>query len=166
LVLLSLAVTKYIWEDQISARVEEAGIRWPLVIITWKASTIIVAPLSGTATYVIAWWLFWVRWWSVYNLIWNALGMTIWFFIWRIRGIDVIKRLVGKKSSLIVQELTHELADLKTLIITRVVLFPLEDLINFACGMSKLRYPTFLIVSLLITSVVATVRVWVGDVLF
>ena len=166
LVLLSIWVTTYIGEEQIATRVKQAGIRWPVVIIARKALTIIVAPLSGTATYVIAWWLFGVLRWSIYNLIGNALGMTIWFYVGRIRWIDVIKRLVGKKSSLIVEELTHELEDLKTLAITRVVLFPLEDLVNFACGMSKIRYPTFLIVSLFITSIVATVWVWVGDFLF
>ena len=166
LVVLSLWVTTYIGEEQIISWVERAGIWWPIVIVLWKALSVVVAPLSGTVTYVIAWWLFGVLRGSIYNLIGNALGMTIWFYVGRIWWIDVIKRIIGKKSSLIVKEITYELADLKTLIITRIVLFPLEDLINFACGMSKIRYPVFLIVSLIITSIVATIWVWVGDVLF
>ncbi len=166
LVIASLLVTQYIGEEQITAWVEKAGIRWPLVIIIRKSLTILIAPLSWTATYVIAWGLFGVLRGSIYNLIWNIIGMTIGFYVWRIRGIDAIKRLIGKKSSLMVEELTHELADTKTLIITRVVLFPLEDLINFACGMSKIRYIPFVIISIIITSIVATIWVWLGDVLF
>ncbi len=166
LVVLSIWITRYIWEEKIAERVEQAWIWGPIIIIVWKSLTILVAPLSGTTTYVIAWGLFWVFRWSVYNLIWNAIWMSIWFRIWRIRWIDVIKRFVGKKSSVIIEELTEQLADLKTLTITRIVLFPLEDLINFACGMSKIRFPTFLIVSLIITSIVATIWIWIGDIMF
>jgi len=166
LVSLSLAVTHYIGEDQIKQRVEEAWVWWPLVIILWKSLSIIVAPLSGTATYVIAGALFWFWKWNLYNLIGNAIGMTIWFWIWRTRWADAIHRLIWKKSALMVQELTNKLEDTKTFIITRIVLFPLEDLINFASGMSKIRYLPFLIISLLITSLVAMIWVWIGDALF
>lgn len=166
LVLASVLVTMYIWEDKINDRVEQAGIRWPLIIIAWKALSIIIAPLSGTATYVISGWLYGVFWWNIYNIIGNAIGITVWFRLGRIWWVEAITRLIGKKSAHMVHDITTRLEDIQTLIITRIVLFPFEDLVNFAGGMSKIKFPIFLIISLIITTVVAIVWVWVGNVLF
>ena len=166
LVTASILMTFYIWEEQLNTRVEKAGIRWPALIILWKSLTILIAPLSGTITYVIAWWLYWVFWWNIYNIIWNAIWISIWFWLGRIWWIDAVTRLLWKKSADMVQDITERLEDIKTLAITRVILFPLEDLINFAWWMSKIRFPIFLAISLVITTMVAIVWVWFGDVLF
>lgn len=166
LVLASVLVATYIWEDQINTRVTEAGVWWPAIIIIWKALSIIIAPLSGTMTYVIAGWLYGTLWWNIYNVIGNALGITVWFWLGRIWWLDAITRLIGKKSADMVADITTKLEDIQTLIITRIVLFPFEDLVNFAGGISKIRFPVFLIISLVITTIVAIVWVWVGDVLF
>lgn len=166
LVVLSFVVAKFIWEEQMQVWVEKAGIWWPLVIIALKALTVFVAPLSGTAIYVISWGLFWFVQWSIYNIIGNALWITLAFYLGRFRWVRATKWILWEQATTMVIELSNKLADYKNLIITRIIFFPLEDLINFAWWISKIRFIPFLLISLTVTSIVGTARVYLGDIFF
>jgi len=166
LVLFSLLIAQYIGEETMKAWVEKAWIWWPLVIIGFKSLTVFVAPLSWTAIYIIWWWLFGFFRWNIYNIIGNGLGISLAFFLWRKRWAQATNWLLWKEATDMILDLSNKLVDYKNLVITRIIFFPLEDLINFAWGMSKIRFLPFLVISLLITSIVWTARVYLGDVLF
>jgi membrane protein DedA with SNARE-associated domain len=64
------------------------------------------------------------------------------------------------------QEITHlmsHLHDKKTFIITRCVLLPLEDLINFASGMVRVPFVWFIVSSMIIVTALSTVIIFFGD---
>gem|GEM_PF-6625187 len=50
----------------------------------------------------------------------------------------------------------------KSFIKTRFLLFPLEDFINYAAGMSKIHYLPFIVISTIVTTIFSLVPILVG----
>jgi uncharacterized membrane protein YdjX (TVP38/TMEM64 family) len=99
------------------------------------------------------------------GIIGNAIGITGAFFVGRWRGVCVVTRIVGKKHIQEVLHLVHHLQDMKKFTLTRIVLFPLEDFINYAAGMSHISFLHFFGISLLITTLGSVIPIWLGHIL-
>lgn len=163
--ILSRAIAQWIGVDEIRTFAATYPILAPLIIVVIKAVTIIFAPLSGTATYAIAGTLFPLWEWMLYMSIGNLLGICTTYRLGRRFWLSIIWRMFGSGGV----DQTHHIIDRirqpKTFVITRIVLFPLEDLINYVAGMAKTPFWLFLLVSMTTTSILAFVimlsTVWI-----
>ena len=64
-----------------------------------------------------------------------------------------------------IKHLISHLTNIKTFTITRIILFPLEDLINYASGMSKISYARFFVISIVIVTAFSLVPIFFGHIL-
>ena len=78
--------------------------------------------------------------------------MTGAFYLGRWYGDKVITFIFGKEGDKKAHKLIDRLGNAKGLTIARIVLFPIEDLINYVAGMTKISYRVFVSVSTVITS--------------
>ena len=159
---LAFGLSRYIWKEQIAWRIEQAGIRWPIIVIAWKAFSVVVIPFTWSITYALAWWLYGVMLWTVYTAVGNAIGMSISFYIWRIWGKKAVERFVWKKH---IKEIIHLISHLKSwkkLALTRLILFPLEDFIHYAGWMSKITYAKFFLVSICVATLLSIAPMYFG----
>lgn len=161
----SLFISKTIGQEKLQERVEKAGVRWPLILIFWKWFSVIFVPFSWSIIYIIAGGLYGLWKATVVGLIGNALGISISFWIGRKRWVDAISWIVGKKNVHEIKHLISHLTDVKTFTITRLVLFPLEDLINYAAGMSKISYVRFFVISIVIITAMSLLPIFFGEML-
>lgn len=163
MILLQLWLSKLIGEEVIRGWVEQAWIRGPIILILYKTFSVVIAPLSWSVMYLIAWWLFGVRWWVVYGAIGNFLGMSLAYWIGYRYGEQAVGWLIGKNAMQEITHLTSHLHDKKTFIVTRCVLLPLEDLINFASGMVRVPYLWFIVSSMIIVTALSSLIIFFGD---
>lgn len=143
--------------DEIRSFVAQYPVLAPLVIIIIKAASIIFAPLSGTATYAIAGTIFTVREGMLYMTIGNAIGIVTTYFLGRKFGLSIIKWMFGLHGVTQTHHIIDRLRQPKTFVITRIILFPLEDLINYVAGMAQTPFWVYLITSLITSSLLALV---------
>lgn len=163
MIILQLLLSRWIGEETIKQRVESAGIRAPIVLIAYKTFSVVIAPLSGSVMYLVAWGLFGVwrglLYWAIGNLLWMSLA----YWIGHKRGHQAVWRLVGQSAMQEIQHLMGHLHDKKTFVITRCILLPLEDLINFASGMAKIPFLWFIVSSMIIVTTLSLIIVYLGD---
>lgn len=162
-IILQVWLSRLIGEERIAQRVESSWIRAPLVLIIYKTFSVIIAPLSGSVMYLIAWGLFGVRRWVIYGAIGNFFGMSFAYWVGREYWDKAVKRFVGEQAMKEVTHLLSHLQDKKTFVLSRVILMPLEDLINFASGMARLNYWWFISVSMIVVTLVSTVVIFLWD---
>ena len=84
--------------DQLQKIVDQAGPWAPVVYVVLKASTIVIAPLSGIPLKISAGALFGLRAGSIYTLLGDLIGGSINFWLARLLGQSIIARLAGKKG--------------------------------------------------------------------
>lgn len=154
---ISRAIAQAIGVDEIRDFVDHYPVWAPFVIIVIKAASVVFAPLSGSATYVIAGTLFPIREWLIYMTIGNLIGICTTYYLWNKFWLTIIRWMFGTSGV----EQTHSIIDRirqpKTFVIARFVLFPLEDLINYVAGMAKTPFWIYLITSLIASSLLALV---------
>ena len=78
---ISWAIAQAIGVDEIRAFVDQYPILAPFVIVVIKSASVIFAPLSGTATYVIAGTLFPRREGMLYMMIGNLIGICVTYYL-------------------------------------------------------------------------------------
>jgi len=147
----SILLTQWIGEDIIIDWVGNNSWSVP-VFIGLKALTVVFAPLSGGAMYVLAPTL-WPGWLAiVYVTIGNAIGIIIAYWLWYRYADKAIQRFVWRKSLEQAHSIVDKICGYKEFLIVRVVLFPLEDLLNFVAGMARVPFWWFFLVSMVITT--------------
>jgi len=167
-VVWTILLSNAIGEEAIKAYVSKRWVRWPLGIIILKTLTVVAAPLSWTAFYFIAWSLYGVWLWFFYISIGNFLWLTIAFFIGRRRWKKAVQAVCWKKTSEKIIMLMQHLTSRKKFLIARLVLLPLEDMLSYAAGLSRIGYRTYVLISMLVISVyaVAFIRLWDASILW
>ena len=160
-VLFYLAI-RIIWKDQLALRVEQSWVWWPIIIIAWKVITWIIAPFTGGIWYIIAWGLYTLTQAISFSLIGNFLWCSLAFFVGKKRWVRALQYLFKPKQIKEIDHLLSHMNSYKSFIKTRFLLFPLEDFINFAAGMSKLHYIPFILISTIVTTLFSLVPILVG----
>jgi uncharacterized membrane protein YdjX (TVP38/TMEM64 family) len=161
--ILSLILGNIVGKEQLEIRVQEAWSWGPVILIFWKACSVIFAPFAWSVVYVIAGWLYGTSLAILYSLYGNIIGITCAFYIWRIRWSKAVSRLVGEES---MQEVTHlvgHLQNIKTYTLSRIFLAPLEDLLNYAAWMSSIHYLPFIIISSIVTTAISLLPILLGS---
>lgn len=149
----SIFLTQWIGEDVIASWVGNNAWSVPVFILL-KAVAVVFAPLSGGALYVIApslrsGWLA-----ILYVTIGNAIGISVAYWLGYRYADRAIGRFVGKKSVEQAHDIVDKIRGYWQFLTVRVVLFPLEDLLNFVAGMAKVPFWWFFLVSMVITTLV------------
>lgn len=134
--------------ERIRATIESAGPLAPLAYIGVKILTYVFAPLTSGPLQVGAGVLFGLVPGTAYTLIGEVIGGSLSFAISRRFGRPVVHRLIGDEGLARVDGFVGQIVDWKTLTYARLFLFSIYDFISYAAGFSRLKYSTYLIISI------------------
>lgn len=133
--------------DRIREVIASAGPFAPLLYIGIKALTYVVAPLSSGPIQLFSGILFGLIPGTIFTLVGEVLGGSINFLLARRFGRPVVARVVGADNLPRVDAWVSQIVDWKTLLYARLFLFSIYDFISYAVGFSRLKYRTYLIIS-------------------
>lgn len=151
--------------DTIKGFVTNAGPWAPLVFIALKASTIVVAPLSGAPLYPIVGFLF--GYWPgiLYVGMGDFLGYSTAFYISRTFGYPFVRKIFqGKERSTLAKVVDH-VGTTKGFLHMCLTCFALPELIAYGSGLSKLPYWKFILIYTPISLVASSFAVLFGSLL-
>lgn len=143
--------------------IEDAGAWAPAVYILLKASTYVVAPLSGTPVKLAAGALFGFWEGAALALIGDTLGASLNFWIARLFRNRGVSRLAGKGAIKQIDTLTEHVGGWRALLAARLLLSSLYDFIAYAAGISNLRFRHFFWVTVLAGIPSTLFAAWIGD---
>lgn len=133
--------------EKLRAAVEGAGVWAPLVYVLVKASTYIIAPLSGTSVEMASGALFGVWAGAGLSLLGSTLGGSVNYWIARTLGRAGVEKFAGKKALAKVDDTADRVGGWRTLLAARVVLSAIYDFISYAAGLARLPFWQFVAVS-------------------
>ena len=135
--------------ENIRETIEQLGVVGPLVYIILKASTIVISPLVGAPLYLIAGPLFGFWKGFLYSMIGDILGTTAAFYLSRLYGKRIINFFFSGRLIRLIEKVLSKIEDWKGLLYSRLVLFVLHDVISYAAGLTRIRFSTFITVSIM-----------------
>ncbi len=149
--------------EQIRTTIADAGIFGPVVYMAITALTFVFAPLTSGPIQVGAGILFEPFWGVVYTVLGETIGGSISFLIARRYGRSVVRQLVGDDGLTRVETFVAQIVDWRTLLYARIILFALFDFISYAAGFSRVRFRTYVIISLTAGAIPASIAVLMGS---
>lgn len=150
LVFAAIAILFYFFDlGDVQTFVSRFGIWAPVIFALTKASTIVFAPLSGSALYPAAGALFGFWKGFIVITIGDFLGGTIAFIIARKYGIAITKRFIKDESSLL-SRMLEKMGTLKGFIFARMCFVPMPEVVCYAAGLTKMSYLRFILVHMAI----------------
>lgn len=161
---LTLAI-QLIGLERIQTAVEQAGPLAPLLYILVRAATFIAAPLSSGPIQFAAGILFGLWPGTLYSLIGETLGGSANFWIARLLGRPVVRRLVGEGGMARIERFYHQSGEVWTLVYARLFLFAFYDFISYAAGLTPLKYRQYALVTAVVGIVPTFAAVAVGTTL-
>lgn len=142
----------------VRARIEEAGIWGPLILIAAKASTIVIAPLSGSPLYPVAGALFGFWKGFFFLVLGDMLGGTIAFVLSRLFGRRIVDRFLSGQQNLVTKAL-EMMGSPRGFLLARLGFVTFPEVPAYAAGLSTIRYLPFIgiftLVGMLPTAVTA-----------
>jgi uncharacterized membrane protein YdjX (TVP38/TMEM64 family) len=151
--------------DQVRAIVEKGGIWGPIAFILAKASTIVIAPISGSAIYPMAGAVFGFWHGFIYIFIGDAIGSAIAFWISRTYGIAVAQRFMGSSDGGYLTHVLEYLNSWRGLIEARIFFSALPEAVAYAAGLSKLPFLKFIVVQMGLAIPTIALMVYFGSLL-
>lgn len=149
--------------EQIRVWVLKAGVWGPLIFIVAKASTLVIAPISGSAIYPMAGAIFGFEKGFLYVFIGDALGSTIAFMLSRYFGRRIVERFLGTGDYKYIDHILHHLNSWRGLIEARIFFAALPEAVAYAAGLSKLPFFKFFIVQMTIAIIPSAILVKFGS---
>lgn len=143
--------------------IENAGVWAPLVYVGLKASTYVIAPLSGTPVKLAGGALFGFWEGAALGLTGDLLGGSLNFWIARLFRDKAITRLSGRKAIKQIDDLTEHVGGWRALVAARLFLSSLYDFISYAAGLSKLPFKQFFLVSFFAGIPSTLMASWIGN---
>ncbi|MES2994710.1 MAG: VTT domain-containing protein [Patescibacteria group bacterium] len=151
--------------EALKAYVLASGPFAPLVFILLKASTVIIAPLSGAPLYPIVG-LFFGFWPGLlYVLIGDFLGYTGAFFLARRFGYPFVRKMIAGNEHGLLSRVVEHVGTVKGFIHMCLTCFALPELISYGTGLSRLPYPIFISILLPLSAVMSATLVLFGSLL-
>ena len=126
--------------------IRNAGIWAPFIYILIKSSTVIFAPLSGTALYIFSVPLF--GFWPavLYSFLGDLLGGTVTFYISRLYGQPVVRYFAGKKNMEYIENTLEAMSTIKGFVSVRLAALTMPEIASYAAGLTKLRFRDFIFI--------------------
>lgn len=150
--------------SEVQAKIEEAGVWAPLLLVAAKASTIVIAPLSGSPLYPIGGALF--GFWKAFGLLLlgDMLGGSIAFFLSRIFGRRIVDTLLSSHKGFVSAAL-EMMGSWKGFLLARLGFVTFPEVPAYAAGLSRIRYVPFLIIFSAVGALPTAVTVALGALL-
>jgi uncharacterized membrane protein YdjX (TVP38/TMEM64 family) len=152
----------YFGVTDIQNRIEEAGVWAPVLFVLAKIATLVLAPLSGGPVYLIAGALFGFWKGVLLVIIGDVIGGTIAFFLSRFFGRTLVERMLGNGSSMLARALRMA-GTTKGFILMRIFFAPIQEVACYAAGLTRIPFPTFLLIHGLIGVVPTMLLVGLGS---
>lgn len=149
--------------EQFRTFITSAGPLAPLAFIALKASTYVIAPLSGTPVKLAAGALFGFWEGALYALVGDMVGASMNFWIARLFRVKAIARLSGKGALKQIDETTQHVGGWKALLAARLFLSSLYDFVSYAAGLSNLPFRQFFVITLFAGIPSTLMASWLGD---
>jgi uncharacterized membrane protein YdjX (TVP38/TMEM64 family) len=148
--------------ESVRAWIASAGPFAPLLFIVLKASTVIIAPLSGGPLYPLVG-LFFGFWPGfLYVLIGDFIGYTGAFFLARRFGYPLVRRVIaGNERGLLARIVSH-IGTPKGMLHMCLTCFAMPELISYGAGLSRLPYPVFIGMLLPLSAIMSAALVFFG----
>jgi uncharacterized membrane protein YdjX (TVP38/TMEM64 family) len=156
-------VTVSVGVDTLRESVASAGWYAIALVITLKATTIVVAPLGGTIIYPIAGAVFGFWPGLALTLFGDAIGSTIAFFLSRIFGKSILKFFTAESQAGTIDQVLAMLDNKRKFAEARVYFAGFMDLFAYASGLTRIPYWYFIIVHMAVHAPVAALYVLFGD---
>lgn len=128
--------------------VEQAGPWGPGLFILLQLAQVIIAPIPGQISGFVGGLAFGAVWGTVYSMIGAAIGFTLIFIFARKLGRPFVERFVDRKLLDKFDYLTEANGTFVFFLIFLLPAFP-DDIICYIAGLSKIRIPTLIAISLL-----------------
>lgn len=128
---------------QLQERVESFGVLAPLVIIIFKMSTLIIAPLGGSPLYLVAGALYGSTKAFIIVMIGDILGSIVCFILARKYGAKIVRKLAGEKYFEKIEKALTVLNDTKSFIKARIGFMTIPELVAYSAGLSKMNFWLF-----------------------
>lgn len=152
--------------QQLQDAVASSGAVAPLFYVALKALTYVFAPLTSGPIQLSAGVLFGLWEGVLLTLIGEVIGGSISFWIARLAGRPMVRRLVGAAGMDRVDRFYAEnLRGWQALAIARVLLFSFWDFLSYAAGLGPVRYRLYLWVSIVLGFIPTFVFVYFGTTL-
>lgn len=149
--------------ENLEERTRQVGVFGPLLLITFKAATLVFAPLGGAPLYPIAGaaYGFWQG--MLYMLLGDFLGATTAFYISRIFGKRIATHFVTKHGMKAVEDVLHHLGSIKGYVYARFIFIGLPEAVYYAAGLTTIPYVPFILISIGIGIIPTTILVGFGN---
>ena len=151
------------WEQaEIEEWIDGIGVWGPVVYIAIFAASMLFAPLPTAPMPLIAAAVFGPALGFLYTITATAIGSTVCFWIARRLGRPALGRLTSQRALDKIDELGERLG-IRLLIILR--LFPIAgvDYVSYAAGLTQMRFPTYIVISVLASSPILILAAVLGD---
>lgn len=149
--------------DSIKQMIARAGIWGPLLFMLLKASTIVIAPLSGAPLYPVVGIFFGFYPGIIYAIAGDFIGYTTSFFISRTFGRPFVERIISKNEKGLLSNIVDHVGTVPGFLHMCMTCFALPELISYGAGLSKLAYWKFILILWPASSVAAAVLVYIGS---
>jgi uncharacterized membrane protein YdjX (TVP38/TMEM64 family) len=126
--------------------IEQAGVWAPVFYILAKTSTVVFAPLSGTALYVFSVPLFGFWKGVLYSFIGDFIGAVITFYLSRFFGRPVVSYLAGKKNMDYIESALEVMSTPKGFLSMRLAAVSMPEIASYAAGLTKINFWFFITV--------------------
>ncbi len=133
--------------------IASAGIWAPILYILAKTSTVVFAPLSGTALYVFSVPLFGFWHGILYSFIGDLIGAIITFYISRFFGRPIVSYFAGKKNMEYIENTLVLMATPKGFISMRLAALSMPEIASYAAGLTSINFTFFIIVHMAVSVV-------------
>jgi len=154
----------YFGITNVQETIARAGIWAPLILILAKASTIIIAPLSGSPIYPLAGALFGFWQGTLYLVLGDILGGVVAFFISRIFGRKIVEKMIGSDEKFLNRAL-RMMGTVKGFLVARICFAPLPEVVAYGAGLTRINFFVFLTIYAIVGIVPAALFAGVGSVL-
>ncbi|HAZ16904.1 MAG: hypothetical protein UV70_C0020G0004 [Parcubacteria group bacterium GW2011_GWA2_43_13] len=134
--------------EKIEAFVVRMGVWGPLVYILILLIPVICAPVPATPFTLIGANLFGWQYGMLYSLAGFALGQSINFSLGRHIGKPLLKRIYAVEQYEKIEKRIPERIEFWVVVLLRLIPNPWFDFFSYLAGMSKIRYATFIIASI------------------
>lgn len=151
------------WDQaEIEAWIDGFGVWGPVVYVAIFAASMLFAPLPTAPMPLIAAAVFGPVLGFIYTITATALGSTVCFWIARRLGRPALRRLTSQRALDKIDELGERLG-IRLLVVLR--LFPIAgvDYVSYAAGLTQMRFPIYIVISVLASSPILILAAVLGD---
>lgn len=158
-----VALSFFIDLGTVRSFIERAGVWAPVLFIILKASTVIIAPLSGAPLYPLVGAFFGFIPGLIYAIIGDFIGYTTAFYISRRFGYPVVRRFIEHKEHGLLSRIVSHVGTAKGFLHACLTLGALPELLSYGAGLSKLPYRVFIVIIVPLSGIISTLLVLFGS---